>query len=653
MPSSATKEAAAKLQPDIHAIAEIVQALSEAKGRDELIHTFLSFALKRSRSDRCAFIAVKDEAFVLVAEVRARELTQVANDEHSPPDRQLPLALLEAVGIRRTRIFLGNPASESSFRTDPYFQSRRLGSALCYPLLKGDAIVAILYAETETHLTALTDEQDLILNILCSHMAALVENGVLTRQLQGASFYLNEVQSLLHAGSYTYNMQTEEMYWSPEILRIYEIDPSTTPTMAMVFGRTHPEDIHLLHEFIQSMRQSDSDESFQHRIIMEDGRIKTLRIVARSKVNENGVQELIGTAIDITEAKESKEAADASLRQTQKLVSLVENSHDCIGYAASPQTVSYVNSSWRKLAGLGLDEDISSYTMSDFLPAADYAYFLSDILPIVQRDGHWEGEAFLHNINTKVPVPVHQTIFFLTDADSGAPVGIASICRDITLRRKLDENLRASLDEKVALLKEVHHRVKNNLQLVSSLLSLQASNATEPATAELFFQSRNRVRSMALVHENLYRASDFSQILIGDHLRNLCAHLLRAYATDDRHVDLVTKSGEITVDLEKAVSVGLIVNELVSNSLKHAFRGDRPARVEVDFSLALDGQYEMRLSDNGIGLPNDFDIATAGTLGLQIVSDLVDQLHGKLQIVRDAGTTFVVKFPSGRGEAVP
>ena len=643
------KEASAKPKLDLQAIAEILQTLSAAKGRDELIDTFLSFALRYSRSDRCMFIVPTDEAFALVAEVRAMEPRHVAADGHSPTDGLLPVALLQDVAVRRKRILFGDPASEITFRTDPYFQSRKPGSVLCYPLLKGDATVAILYADSETHLAALTDEQDLFLNILCSHTATLVHNAALTQKLQGTSFYLDEVQSLLHAGSYTYNVQTEEMYWSPEILRIYEIDPSTTPTMAMVFGRTHPEDIHLLHEFIQMMQKTDKDQSFQHRIIMEDGRIKTLRIVARSKANENGVQELIGTAIDITEVKHSEEVVDASLRETQKLVSLVENSHDCIGYAASPQIVSYVNSSWRKLAGLGLDEDISRYSMSDFLPAADYAYFLSDILPTLQREGHWEGEAFLHNIKTKVPVPVHQTIFFLTEASSGAPVGIATICRDITQRRKMDESLRASLDEKVALLKEVHHRVKNNLQLISSLLSLQASNAIEPATAELFSQSRNRVRSMALVHENLYRAGNFSQIPIGDHLRNLCAHVLRAYAKDGRHVDLVTKSGEITVDLEKAVSVGLIVNELVSNSLKHAFRGDGPARVEVEFSLAQDGEYELRLSDNGSGLPDDFDIGTVGSLGLQIVSDLVDQLHGTIRIVRDAGTTFVVKFPPGRG----
>ena len=142
---------------------------------------------------------------------------------------------------------------------------------------------------------------------------------------------------------------------------------------------------------------------------------------------------------------------------------------------------------------------------------------------------------------------------------------------DVTAFKQVQSRLQASLGEKNALLKEVHHRVKNNLQLINSLLSLQAARIADPAVAELFAESRNRVRSMALVHENLYRAGNFARIPMRAHIQNLAAHLIRAYGLQSRHIELSTGIDDIELDLDQAVSIGLIINELVSNALKHAF----------------------------------------------------------------------------------
>ena len=142
---------------------------------------------------------------------------------------------------------------------------------------------------------------------------------------------------------------------------------------------------------------------------------------------------------------------------------------------------------------------------------------------------------------------------------------------DVTAFKQIQSRLQASLEEKNALLKEVHHRVKNNLQLINSLLSLQAARIADRAVAELFAESRNRVRSMALVHENLYRAGNFARIPMRAHIQNLAAHLIRAYGLQSRHIELSTEIDDIELDLDQAVSIGLIINELVSNALKHAF----------------------------------------------------------------------------------
>ena len=211
------------------------------------------------------------------------------------------------------------------------------------------------------------------------------------------------------------------------------------------------------------------------------------------------------------------------------------------------------------------------------------------------------------------------------------------------------EEENASLTEKESLLKEVHHRVKNNLQLIGSMLSLQASRIKDPAVAELFADSRNRVRSMALVHENLYRAGNFAKIPMASHVRALCAELSRAYLTPGRDVELVIAVGDMHLDMNRAVACGLIINELLSNALKHAFPQGRPGLIRIEVELH-DGRYSLRVQDDGVGLPAGFDFNRSESLGLQLVSDLTRQLRGTIEVVRDSGTTFVIEFEEVRPE---
>jgi PAS domain S-box-containing protein len=219
---------------------------------------------------------------------------------------------------------------------------------------------------------------------------------------------------------------------------------------------------------------------------------------------------------------------------------------------------------------------------------------------------------------------------------------IASIAIE---RGRMDVDLRASLAEKEALLKEVHHRVKNNLQLISSLLSLQAGRIDTPAMAEQFAESRNRVRAMALVHENLYRTGSFARINMAGHIRALCAQLMRAYGLQGQAVALTPQVAEVEFDLDRAVAVGLIVNELVSNALKHAFPDGRAGRVKVRLERQEDGMCCLTVADNGVGLPAELEVEQASTMGLQLLRMLTDQLHGSVAITHEGGTTFTIAFP--------
>jgi PAS domain S-box-containing protein len=227
---------------------------------------------------------------------------------------------------------------------------------------------------------------------------------------------------------------------------------------------------------------------------------------------------------------------------------------------------------------------------------------------------------------------------------------VMSIVRDITERRRADELIQASLREKEALLKEIHHRVKNNLQVTSSLLRLQAAAIADPAAREMFQETENRIRSMALVHEKLYQSTNLSRIDLGDYLRSLADLLYRSSAIAPENVVIDVTGSAIHLEIDDAVPCGLIANELLSNALKHAFPGGRQGRIEVHLADRPDGSIFMSVSDDGVGLPNDFQPDRAETLGLHLVEALARQLDGTVEVRRrNVGTEFDVIFQGKRG----
>ncbi|MET0339750.1 MAG: AAA family ATPase [Polyangiales bacterium] len=227
---------------------------------------------------------------------------------------------------------------------------------------------------------------------------------------------------------------------------------------------------------------------------------------------------------------------------------------------------------------------------------------------------------------------------------AGGQLEYVGAVRDISSAKLEAERLQASLDDRGALLKEVHHRVKNNLQLISSLLNLQATRTTDPVAVELFADSRNRVRTMALVHENLYRASSFSSISMSEHVETLCRQLVDAYFLGESRVSLNISVSDASLAVDRAVSCGLIINELVSNAFKHAFPDGRAGTLWVALHSPTSEQHVLSVRDDGVGLPPDLSIEDGDTLGLQLVYDLTNQLGGRLTVRREGGTAFFISF---------
>ncbi|MGH1394566.1 MAG: histidine kinase dimerization/phosphoacceptor domain -containing protein, partial [Trichormus sp.] len=215
---------------------------------------------------------------------------------------------------------------------------------------------------------------------------------------------------------------------------------------------------------------------------------------------------------------------------------------------------------------------------------------------------------------------------------------------DISDRKKTIEQIQRSLEEKETLLKEIHHRVKNNLQIISSLLRMQTRRSIDQATLMLFQESQNRVQSMALIHEHLYQSPDISQIDFGDYIRSLTDNLFRSYGISQRKIKLNIETNNIKLTLDHAIPCGLMINELVSNSLKYAFSEQQQGNITISLEEVPENQLVLIVKDNGIGIPETLDWENTNSLGLRIVKNLTRQLKGNMILKRDRGTSFYIYF---------
>ncbi len=214
--------------------------------------------------------------------------------------------------------------------------------------------------------------------------------------------------------------------------------------------------------------------------------------------------------------------------------------------------------------------------------------------------------------------------------------------RNLKLR---ETELEVSLKEKEVLLREVHHRVKNNLQIITSFLRLQAAKIEDVQYARMFQESQNRIKSMALIHEMLYKTKRLSEFDFKTYIHNLTQSLMRSHAVDARNILLKLKIVDAHLDLDRAITCGIILNELISNALTHAFPGKHQGQIDISFDRNDEKEIELKVSDNGIGIPQGYDFKASKSLGLRLITILAeDQLEGNIDLKRENGTQFTIRF---------
>lgn len=228
--------------------------------------------------------------------------------------------------------------------------------------------------------------------------------------------------------------------------------------------------------------------------------------------------------------------------------------------------------------------------------------------------------------------------------ENGIPVRMIGMIRDITERKESAEKINATLKEKEVLLKEIHHRVKNNLQAISSLMYLQAKNVRDKAMAGIFKDCESRIRSMALVHESFYQSKSMTEIDFAEYVRSLADYLVKSYDGEGGSIRLKTRIDNIFLNINTAIPCGLIISELVSNALKHAYPDGKQGEIVISFTRDEAGTYTQTVRDNGIGLPENLDFRNTNTLGLRLVNILAKQLNGSLTYSGKGGACFVLTF---------
>jgi len=248
----------------------------------------------------------------------------------------------------------------------------------------------------------------------------------------------------------------------------------------------------------------------------------------------------------------------------------------------------------------------------------------------------------LRKDGTEVPVEIG-----LNPIETADGTMVLSAIVDISDRKQKEERIESALREKNILLGEIHHRVKNNLQVIDSLLDLQSARISDPTVLAMLRDSQNRVRSMALIHQTLYQSSNFAEVDFSQFLDTLVPVLISSYGVDSGRIGMRLDASAVLLPIDSAIPCGLVVNELMSNALKHAFPDGRQG--EISLHLAEDeGAVLLSFVDDGVGIPADLDLDNPSTLGLQLIPLLADQLHGTLEIQRANPTRFVLRFPKNR-----
>jgi PAS domain S-box-containing protein len=409
----------------------------------------------------------------------------------------------------------------------------------------------------------------------------------------------------------------------------------------------------------RAVMESGATSTIDERYVLNGVEFWVSTVKTPIRDNAGNISGILGIFHDITEQKRAEEVIRES---EERYRTLAEASPDQIFIVGRDDTMKYANTASLKLFRLPYDQVVGTPRKNLFPPD------IADAQGILLKKVFETGE----RIQTEEKIQFGTQELWIDTYSvplkdkRGNVTAVLGVARDITERKKAEvllkrfneeleqkvkartEELDASLQEKIVLLREIHHRVKNNLQIIISLINLQMRQVDDEQLKQVMAETQNRVRAMSLVHEKLYQSESLSHIDLSDYTRFLATQLFSYYGVNSRKVALDIAIGKVMVDINTAIPLGLIINELVSNALKHAFPSDRKGTITIS-SRYDDTVLSLVVRDDGIGLPPDLDWKNPESLGLRLVNSLVDQLSGTIELKKEKGTTFIISIHRENG----
>lgn len=448
---------------------------------------------------------------------------------------------------------------------------------------------------------------------------------------------------LTHIGSWDWNILTGEVNWNKNNHRLLGLEPEITlATYDLWNDAIHSEDVERVEQAISNALAEHSNYEEEYRVIHSDGRVHWLNDRGRGIYNAAGEPiRMLGIVMDISDRKRAEQMLELQaviIRNMAEGICLVR---------AIDAVIVYANPKFEQMFGYESGELIDQHV--SIVNYEHENYTAEDINQAIRAAVMQHGEATyeVHNVKKDgTPFWCRATTSIFEHPEYGKV--LVAIHQDITEQKQADEKIKASLHEKEVLLQEIHHRVKNNLGIVSGLLQMQCRRTQDSQATAILRDSQNRIASISLVHEKLYSSEALADIDLSQYIPDLTTHLFDSYNVSSQRIKLNIQVDHAILDIETAIPCGLIINELVSNALKYAFPDHRPGEIQVRFYQESGRNLTLILGDNGVGLPTEFQSKKPKTLGLTLVQGLVKQLKGTLNINCHQGTEFKITFTNNR-----